>query len=154
MLHPANKEHQRRRYQRYRLNSHAFQVLSHQYSFTGWGKDISKKGLSFKYTPYFVEIGGLTEMEIFLYDGYQYYLPVITCRIVYDINAKPMNKGYSFREYRRCGLEFKTLTDEQAINVRGLIRTLKMKSSRKDSSWTDTGKIASHLIQSSPSAIM
>ena len=154
MLHLANNEHQRRRYQRYRLNSHAFQVLSHQYSFTGWGKDISKKGLSFKYTPYFVEIGGLTEMEIFLYDGYQYYLPVIHCRVVYDINVKPINNGYSFREYRRCGLEFKTLTDEQAINVRGLIRTLKMKCSRKDFAYAHVREMASTLIRKVSLAIM
>ena len=89
----AKKIIQRRRYQRYRLNKSAFQVLSHQHSFTGWGKDISKKGLAFKYTPYFVQFNDLSEIEIFLYDGYQYYFPAIACRVAPNPCSRPSPQG-------------------------------------------------------------
>lgn len=101
------------------------QVFIPPYAIVGKVVDIDRRGLAFEYIPRYIRIGELREVEIFLYDGRQFYTPALRCRVqfdVYDGDSDTPRKYCRIFEYRRCGVRFEPLTQEQERYLNWLTR--------------------------------
>jgi hypothetical protein len=108
------KDDERREEERFRPKKRTFVVFKPQFLKLGKVLDISVGGLCFQYLAKEDQIGDAPaiEADIFMSDN-GYYLPDVSCKLVWDTEAKEkMTFPVGFQN-RRCGLRFVTLTKEQ-----------------------------------------
>jgi len=105
---------ERRENLRMRPKKMTYVALRPDFSKLGKIQDISMGGLCFHYMAKENQNGDAKHFDIDIFiseDGY--YLPSVPCRLVYE---KRMRKAVSHPvslEYRLCGLQFDSLSDEQ-----------------------------------------
>jgi c-di-GMP-binding flagellar brake protein YcgR len=90
-----------------------------EFSRLGKVVDISVGGLCFQYmTQQEVAANGepLLDVDLFISDN-GYYLPSLTCKKVHEVKVKQQKGPDSDINYRRCGVRFLALTDEQADQI-------------------------------------
>ncbi len=90
-----------------------FAVIRPHFSNLGKVKDISRGGMAYEYIFNETQNTGDAEIDIFL-SGDSFYLPRIPSKIIYD--TKIVEKFQSV-ETRRCGVQFRDLTEEQAAEL-------------------------------------
>jgi hypothetical protein len=109
-----NSTTERRENLRLRPKEKTFVALRPEFVKLGKLLDISKRGLCFQYYSKgeSIEKSPLLNIDMFISNN-GYYLPNIPCRAIYD---EKLSKGMKFvmgLEYRRCGLQFDTLSKQQ-----------------------------------------
>ena len=108
------KDAERREEERFRPKKRTFVVFKPQFLKLGKVLDISAGGLCFQYLAKEDQAGNAQaiEADIFMSDN-GYYLPDVSCKLVWDTEAKEkMTFPIGFQN-RRCGLRFLRLTKEQ-----------------------------------------
>ena len=108
------KDAERRKKERFRPKKRTFVVFKPQFLKLGKVLDISVDGLCFQYLGKEDQVGDAPaiEADIFMSDN-GYYLPDISCKLIWDTEAKEkMTFPIGFQS-RRCGLQFLKLTKEQ-----------------------------------------
>ena len=108
------KDDERRGKERFRPKKRTFVVFKPQFHKLGKVLDISAGGLCFQYLAKEDQLGDAPaiEADIFMSDN-GYYLPDVSCKLVWDTEAKEkMTLPVGFQN-RRCGLRFLQLTREQ-----------------------------------------
>ena len=108
------KDAERREKKRFRPKKRTFVVFKPQFMKLGKVLDISAGGLCFQYLAKEDQAGDAPaiEADIFISDN-GYYLPDVSCKLVWDTEARgkvPFPTGF---QNRCCGLRFDTLTKEQ-----------------------------------------
>jgi hypothetical protein len=86
------------------------------YAIVGKVVAIDHQGLALEYIPRYMRIGELREVEIFLYDGRQFYTPALRCRVQSDVcddNNGAQRKYCRIFEYQLCRVRFEPLSQEQ-----------------------------------------
>jgi hypothetical protein len=114
---------ERRKYARYLTTDNAFAALGRQYTRVGKIKNIAMGGLAFEYIVGEALNEDATEADIFLI-GNVFHLHNIPCRIIYDVNVHVphVNNHYvKILTTKRCGLQFKTHTEEIMAQLRFFI---------------------------------
>jgi hypothetical protein len=114
-------EEERRKFTRLVFKKNEIQVLSDDPIFFGKLIDLSKGGLSFRYTPIPGQLMATESINILPKDKDNFNLYHIGCRTIYDILFK--EEGQSFSDYhrRQCGIEFYWLNAEQNDKLRLLL---------------------------------
>ena len=105
---------ERREEERFRPKKRTFVVFKPEFLKLGKVLDISASGLCFQYLAKEDQAGEAPaiEADIFMSDN-GYYLPDVSCKLVWDTEAKEkMTFPIGFQS-RRCGLRFLSLTKEQ-----------------------------------------
>ncbi len=108
------KDTERREEERFRPKKRTFVVFKPQFLKLGKILDISAGGLCFQYLAKEDQAGDAPaiEADIFMSDN-GYYLPDVSCKLVWDTEAKEkMTFPIGFQN-RLCGLRFLKLTKEQ-----------------------------------------
>ena len=108
------KDAERREKERFRPKKRTFVVFKPQFLKLGKVLDISASGLCFQYLAKEDQAGEAPaiEADIFMSDN-GYYLPDVSCKLVWDTEAKEkMTFPIGFQS-RHCGLQFLKLTKEQ-----------------------------------------
>jgi PilZ domain len=108
------KDAERREKERFRPKKRTFVVFKPQFLKLGKVLDISVDGLCFQYLAKEDQVGDAPaiEADIFMSDN-GYYLPDISCKLIWDTEAKEkMTFPIGFQN-RRCGLRFVQLNKEQ-----------------------------------------
>ncbi|MDY6988569.1 MAG: PilZ domain-containing protein [Thermodesulfobacteriota bacterium] len=103
--------YERRKCLRFRVLNPAFVVTSRTRGETGRLIDISSHGLAFKYVDDNGSLGGLSQLDIFLAD-HPFYLGRLPVKTVEDHIMSDV-VSLNARTWRRRGVEFGALTDEQ-----------------------------------------
>jgi hypothetical protein len=114
---------ERRRYARYSPQKNAFAALGREYTRVGKIKNIALGGLAFEYIVGEGSKEAATEADIHLV-GNVFHLHNIPCRIIYDVNVHVphVNNHYvKILTTKRCGLQFKTHTEEIMAQLRFFI---------------------------------
>jgi len=110
-------ETERRKFTRFLAQDTAFAVLRPHFTKLGKIKDISGAGLASEYIAYEGQSQDSLGIDIFL-SGDSFYLARIPCKIRYDIKiAERYQTSTDPIEWRRCGLQFGELTEEQAAQL-------------------------------------
>ena len=116
---------EKRRYSRYRPKDKVFAALGDQFSRVGKVKDISLGGVAFEYVAKEDTRHDLTRIDIFVTDN-GLHLSRVPCRKVYE-TQDPAALGPKMLPgelmVRRCGIEFRGLSDEQTSQLQILIDT-------------------------------
>jgi len=112
---------ERRRNVRLNPKELTFVAVRPEFSRSGELFNISRGGLCFQYLRkqnLAVEVAQTFKIDIFIINN-GYYLPKVPCTLVYDVEEKkgPTLFPMSF-EFRRCGLQFGKLSQEQASQVK------------------------------------
>ena len=109
-----NIKAERRDSLRLRPKEKTFVALRPEFVKLGKLLDISKRGLCFQYISKGEPIEELPLLNIDMFNSNNgYYWPNIPCKLIYD---EKIPKGMTFvmgLEYRRCGLQFDTLSKQQ-----------------------------------------
>jgi hypothetical protein len=114
-------EDERRRFSRFVFNKNEIQILSDDPIFFGKLNDLSKGGLSFRYTPIQGKIMITKSINILPKGKDKYNLYHIGCRTIYD--RLFLDGGQSIKGYhrRQCGIEFYWLKEEQNEKLKLLL---------------------------------
>ncbi len=107
---------ERRRYPRVSVGDDVFIALSNGSNRIGRVRDLSPGGLSFEHIYEAITDSGNLGKDLLLWFN-DIRLPKMTCKIVYDIPL-PNRPEYGLLIIqlmtRRCGVQFESLTEEQA----------------------------------------
>ena len=106
-------EDERREFARFVFKEDEIQVFSDDAILFGQLKDISKGGLSFRYTPIPGEKLDTKSINILPNGTDQFNLYHIACRIIYDILSMEECQSFSGCERRQCGIKFFCLKENQ-----------------------------------------
>jgi hypothetical protein len=111
-----------RRSKRFLPRSEAFIAVRPGFSKLGKILDIGLGGIGFRHalTEETPDLPGLSRVDIFSSDS-AFYLPSLSCRMIYDVPFQEDGSARHGLEHRRCGLKFDGLTDEQAEAVEHLL---------------------------------
>lgn len=113
---PGAMDHKREEAVKACLEEGSLQIFIPPYAIVGKVTDIDRQGLAFEYIPRYIRIGELPDIEIFLYDGRQFYTPALRCRVLSDVYDGDKDTGRKYCrifEYRRCAVRFEPLSREQ-----------------------------------------
>ena len=112
---------ERRRNARLNPKELTFVAVRPEFSRSGELLDISKSGLCFQYLRKPNPGGDMVtplKIDIFIINN-GYYLPKVSCTLVYDVADKKEHTLFPKNfEFRRCGLQFWKLSEEQASQVK------------------------------------
>jgi len=99
-------KNERREFVRYPFKPHTIFLYSNNSPVKGWGKDISKGGMSFEYTPS-EECEPKPEISLILAgDAFPFYLPDIPCKTIYDIKVYKNDRPFKVNGIRCCGVKY------------------------------------------------
>jgi len=120
-------EDERREFTRFVFKEDEIQVFSDDAILFGQLKDISKGGLSFRYTPITGEKMETKSINILPNGKDQFNLYHIACRIIYDIS---LEKGKSLKgnHRNRCGIKFFKLKENEKNKLELLLNNYSAKS--------------------------
>ena len=110
---------ERRRNARLNPKELTFVVVRPEFSKSGELFDISRGGLCFEYLRKPNPAGDVKtsfKIDIFIINN-GYYLPKVPCTLVYDVEKKGTTLFPMSFEFRRCGLHFGELSEEQTRQV-------------------------------------
>lgn len=82
--------------------------------------DIGEEGLAFEYQP-IPEEKEMASIEIAKISEGRYHLTEMPCKVVYDIPTISQDRGFRGSEYRRRGLNYCRLTQEQNMTLSMLL---------------------------------
>jgi hypothetical protein len=106
---------ERREKLRFRPKEATFVALRPNFVKLGKLLDINRDGLCFQYISRKDTIKETVSVHIDMFiSSNGYYLPDVTCRLIYDKKIKKDSTHLIDLEYRRCGLQFDQLTRRQA----------------------------------------
>ena len=111
---------ERRQQPRFKVAEGVFAALVNHTSKLGQIRDISKRGLAFRYIDYGDEAGENTELKIIIGSG-GVYLDKLPFTKVTDFEIKNEN-SFSFLKMRQIGLKFGKLTAQQLIRLEHFIQ--------------------------------
>jgi hypothetical protein len=111
---------ERRQQPRFKVADGVFAALVNHTSKLGQIRDISKRGLAFRYIDYGDEAGENTELKIIIGSG-GVYLDKLPFTKVTDFEIKNEN-SFSFLKMRQIGLKFGKLTAQQLIRLEHFIQ--------------------------------
>ena len=106
-------ENERREFTRFSLKKDELQIFSDDDILFGKINDISKGGLSFKYTPITDEKIDTKSINILVKGKDQLNLYHIDCRTIYDISFKLEDQIFTGCERRKCGIKYFWLKETQ-----------------------------------------
>ena len=98
-------EDERRKFTRFSFKKDEIQIFSDEAVLFGKINDISKGGLSFKYTPVTDEKIDTKSINILVKGKDQFNLYHIDCRTIYDISSKLDGQSFLGCERRKCGIK-------------------------------------------------
>ncbi len=78
--------------------------------------DISRKGLAVRYRGEMNWLNGASQIDIMLIDDDNYYLSKLSAKIISDYECAFYASG-RMREEKRCGLQFRNLSDYQLTEI-------------------------------------
>lgn len=111
----------RRRAPRYPMKKDVFDVLVHDFALRGTVTDMGTGGLAFEYIPAARKGVESNMIDMICSLNPQYCFHGIPCRTVYDIPVLSENRGFRGGEFRRRGLEFRNLAEDQILKLRSAI---------------------------------
>ena len=123
---------EKRKYLRFQAKDDAYASLGYTFTKVGKLKDISISGLAFTYFEHTEDsVQEFSKVGIFVSD-YKFYLPDLTCRLIYDFPADENNNIQYFKKAykkRRCGIQFAATTETQLEKLKLFInhQTRKLK---------------------------
>lgn len=107
-------EDERREKERRQPKATTFVALRPDFVKLGKLLDISSSGLCFEYIAKGDVVPGSDDLEMDMFiSGNGYYLPNVSCRLVYDVRTRQEMTFMVGMEYRRCGLQFARLSEKQ-----------------------------------------
>jgi len=106
---------ERRKYERFQVNSNTYVALGPPYGKVGPVIDISLGGLSFRYVDG-KETTNESYIHIFLTEA-NFYLEKVPVKTILDFEI-PDKSAASVINMRRCGLQFRGLTHDQAFQLK------------------------------------
>lgn len=105
---------ERREKLRFRPKEATFVALRPNFVKLGKLLDINRDGLCFQYISRKDTIKETVSVDIDMFiSSNGYYLPNVTCLLIYDEKIKNDSTHFIDLEYRRCGLQFDQLTRRQ-----------------------------------------
>ena len=104
---------ERREFKRFIFTNNEIQVLSDAPIFFGKLDDISKGGLSFRYTPIPGVKMATDSINILPKGKDNYNLYHITCQLIYDFPSADEGISITGYERRKCGIKYYWLKEEQ-----------------------------------------
>ena len=114
-------EDERRKFTRFVFNKNAIEILSDSPIYFGTLNDLSKGGLSFRYTPIPGQLMATDSINLLPEGKDEFNLYHIGCRTIYDILFKEEGQGFKGDHRRQCGMEFYWLNAEQNEKLRLLL---------------------------------
>jgi len=106
-------EDERREFSRFVIQEDEIQIFSDDPILFGKICDISKGGLSFRYTP-IIGVKMVTNSVNVLPTGKDNFnIYHIGCRTIYDISSIEEGQSFSASEIRRCGIKYSWLKEKQ-----------------------------------------
>ena len=106
---------ERREKLRFRPKEATFVALRPNFVKLGKLLDINRSGLCFQYISRKDTTEETVSVDIDMFiSSNGYYLPNVTCLLIYDEKIKKDSTHFIDLEYRRCGLQFDQLTRRQA----------------------------------------
>ena len=106
---------ERREKLRFRPKDATFVALRPNFVKLGKLLDINRSGLCFQYISRKDTTEETVSVDIDMFiSSNGYYLPNVTCLLIYDEKIKKDSSHFIDLEYRRCGLQFDQLTRKQA----------------------------------------
>jgi len=111
---------EKRRYKRYLPPEGTVALVGEPLTILGTIMDLSESGLSFRYIQKRRQPFELSQLDI-LYTDKLIYIDHIPFRAVSDIEIPCITSSRLFR-LRRCGIQFKDLTERQTYLLKNLIR--------------------------------
>ena len=121
-------EDDRRKFTRFVFKKDAIQIFSDDAILFGKINDISKGGLSFKYTPVTDEKIDTKSINILVKGKDKLNLYHLDCRTIYDIYAIEKDQGFLSYERRQCGIKYFWLKDSQNKKLEFLLNHYVIKS--------------------------
>jgi len=106
---------EQREYQRFRVQEDAFVVLKPHHEKLGHIIDISMYGLAFRYTDVKKPSNGSSELDLFFADN-RFHLNKVPFETISDYETD------SLMSFRRSGVQFRELTDDQTAQIKHFIR--------------------------------
>jgi hypothetical protein len=119
-------ELERRKFTRYLVQENGFEVLSRDLKVVGKLKNISRGGLAYQYTPPDWAEAEAETVDILERDPDRFYLPGITCRMIYDISELAEEHTFTGAQIRVKGLQYIRLTEKQKRKLEFLLDNLLM----------------------------
>lgn len=104
---------ERREFTRFVFTKNEIQILSDDPILFGKLDDISKGGLSFRYTPIPGVKMATDSINILPKGKDKYNLYHITCQMIYDMPSDSEGKSIMGYERRKCGIKYFWLKEEQ-----------------------------------------
>ena len=105
---------ERREKLRFRPKEATFVALRPNFVKLGKLLDINRGGLCFQYISRKDTTEETVSVDIDMFiSSNGYYLPNVTCLLIYDEKIKKESTSFIDLEYRRCGLQFDQLTRQQ-----------------------------------------
>ena len=104
---------ERREFTRFKFTKNEIQILSDDPILFGKLDDISKGGLSFRYTPIPGVHIATESINILPKNKDKFNLYHVICQIVYDIPSDSKSKSITGYERRKCGIKYNWLKEEQ-----------------------------------------
>ncbi len=114
-------EDDRREFTRFVFKTDEIQIFCDDAILFGNLHDISKGGLSFKYTPVTNEMIDTNVINILAKGRDRFNLYHIDCRTIYDISAKDEGQRFLGCERKQCGIKFFWLKETQNIKLELLL---------------------------------
>jgi hypothetical protein len=117
-----NMEDERRVFARYIVKKDELQAFSHDLKIVGKLNDISKGGLSFRYTPIVVEKLDTHSINILARGTDRSNLFDIACQIIYDISTLEEGQSFTGAASRQFGIKFLGLMENQQNQLELLLK--------------------------------
>jgi hypothetical protein len=117
-----NMEDERRVFARYIVKKDELQAFSHDLKIVGKLNDISKGGLSFRYTPIAVEKLDTHSINILARGTDRSNLFDIACQIIYDISTLEEGQSFTGAASRQFGIKFLGLMENQQNQLELLLK--------------------------------
>ena len=107
---------EKRKHLRFQVKEDAYASFGYTFTKIGKLKDISISGLAFTYFEHTENSAQeFSKVAIFVTD-HKFYLPDLTCRLIYDFPADENNNIQNFEKAhrkKRCGVQFVASTETQ-----------------------------------------
>lgn len=106
-------EDERREFTRFSFKKNEIQIFSDDAILFGEINDISKGGLSFKYTPNTEKIMDTKSINILIKGEDRFNIYHINCRTIYDISSIAEGQNLLGCDRRKCGIKYFWLKESQ-----------------------------------------
>ena len=108
-----NSQKERRQFTRYEVSDDELFIFCCDSSKMARINNISKDGLCFEYFPSAAGGTKWRTVDIFRGKRNQFYLPGLSCKIIYNLSHLTENINFSGSRCRICGLTYRKLTENQ-----------------------------------------